>query len=159
MSLNPTHLGKNKYLVGEISCGSFAEEVEIPRTLKDFGNRTPHSSSQPHPTFTYGHCIMPGSQEKPSGWLVVCPSIRSTTLFTAIVNPLRGLRARAQRSYAGKFWRIEVRSGKHKTNEEQRGASKHICVNPVLGVERAALADYINPRAYADNSYLSRPFG
>jgi hypothetical protein len=52
MSLNPTHLGKNKYLVGEISCISFADEVEIPQTLEDFGNRTPHSSSQPHATFT-----------------------------------------------------------------------------------------------------------
>ncbi len=51
MSLSPTHLGKDKCLVGEISCRSFADEVEIPQTLKDFGNRTPHSSSQPHPTF------------------------------------------------------------------------------------------------------------
>ncbi len=88
---------------------------------------------------------MPGSQEKPSGWLVVCPSIRSTTLFAAIVNPLRGLLARAQRSYAGKFWRIEVRSGKHKASEERRGAGERMCVNPVLLAERAALAEYITP--------------
>jgi hypothetical protein len=132
MSLNPTQLGKNKYLVGEISCRSFADEVEIPQSLKDFGNRTRHSSSQPRRTFTAGHCIMPGSQEKPSGWLVVCPSIRRTTFYTAIINPRRGLLARAQRSYAGKFWRIEVRSGKHKANEKRRGASKQRCVSPIL---------------------------
>jgi hypothetical protein len=51
-ALNPTNLAKNKYLVGEISCRSFADEVEIPQSRKDFRNRTPHSSSQPHPTFT-----------------------------------------------------------------------------------------------------------
>ncbi len=66
---------------------------------------------------------MPGSQEKPSGWLVVGPSILRTTLYTAIINPLRGLLARAQRSYAGKFWRIEVRSGKHKANEEEQAST------------------------------------
>ncbi len=102
---------------------------------------------------------MPGSQEKPSGWLVACPSIRSTTLYTAMINPLRGLLARAQRSYAGKFWRIEVRSGKHKANEEQRGASKQMWVNPISVAERVALAGYIVPRPSAISSYLSRPFG
>ncbi len=74
-----------------------------------------------------------------------------------------GLLARAERSYiTQKFWRIEVRSGTHKTNEEQRGgkqARKHLCLNPILVAARVPFTEYIIPRASTTDSYLSRPFG
>ncbi len=73
------------------------------------------------------------------------------------------LLALAERSYiTQKFWRVEVRSGTHKTNEEQRGgkqARKHLCFNPILIVTRVPFAGYMIPRASSIDSYLSRPFG
>ncbi len=91
---------------------------------------------------------MPGSQEKPSGWLVACPSIRSTTLYTAMINPLRGLLARAQRSYRRKI--LENRGTRWKAQSKRRAkrsnrASKQMWVNPLLVAERVALAGYIIP--------------
>ncbi len=51
-----------------------------------------------------------------------------------------GLLASAERSYITQnFWRIEVRSGTNKTNEEQRGgkqAHKHLCFKPILVAAR-----------------------
>ncbi len=62
---------------------------------------------------------------------------------------MSGLLARAQRSYTQFFWRIEVRSGKHKQNKRRAKRGKHVCkqlcFNPILVAERVPFVEYTNP--------------
>ncbi len=158
MSLSPTHLGKNKYLVGEIFCrwgwnppnpGGLREpnSSQLLATTCDFYIRPLHQARLSRKAFRMARSVSVHSEHDPlhcHNQSAAGPTGARTAIKRRKIPENRGTK-----------WKAE--SKRRASKEEQ--ASKHMRVNPILVAERAALGEYIVARALMWNSYLSRPFG